>query len=256
MPPSAWAIAWPSASPARASASPARAAPSSSSARCSRSCGAATTRGSDAAISRAPFERALVALVGAALRVERLGAVCERVERRADGLGARKVERQVDVVDDRREVRAAAAADDAADPGCARRSSASTRRPSRSSAPTRPAVRTRPTRPAPCRWPSRRRPRARRRRRRGTSIRSDGISDQRANMRQVEAIPALARDEQRPFDAELGEHAGQLRERPADDQDAGSVEPRADHCSGARSRANSRKARVLRVSARPLERTR
>ena len=52
-------------------------------------------------------------------------------------------------------------------------------------------------------------------------------------------VPARARDEERPLDPELGEHRGQLGERPADDH-------------GSRSRANSTNARAARVSARPL----
>ena len=77
-------------------------APRRSPVRASRSCGSSTTRGSAAAISSAPASALASRLALRPLDVERLGAVRERVHRRADGLRARQVERQLDVVDDPR----------------------------------------------------------------------------------------------------------------------------------------------------------
>ena len=47
------------------------------------------------------FERALVCRLVSPRDVEGLGAVRERVQRRADGLSPRQLEREVDLVDDR-----------------------------------------------------------------------------------------------------------------------------------------------------------
>src|SRR5439155_16418339 len=54
--------------------------------------------------------------------------------------------------------------------------------------------------------------------------------------------PPLARDEERPPDAQLGEHGGQFAQPPPDDHD------------GRCSRANATNARAARVSLRPLAR--
>src|SRR6266705_1284492 len=54
--------------------------------------------------------------------------------------------------------------------------------------------------------------------------------------------PPLARNQQRPPDAQLGEHGGQLAQAPPDDHD------------GSCSRANATNARAARVSLRPLAR--
>ena len=78
--------------------------------RASRSCGAATTRGSHSPISRAPVERVRVGRRVVPFRVHRLGAVGERVHRRPDGLLARQRQRQLRLVDGAAEMRARAAA--------------------------------------------------------------------------------------------------------------------------------------------------
>ena len=215
--------------------------------RASRSAGVSTTRGSHVRDELRALERVLVRLRVVPVRVQRLGAVRERVHRRADGLRPRQAERQPDVVDDaggcarRRRRRASAAA------GRARRSTASTPRPSTSSGPRR-AARAPPPR-SPCRGRSRCRRRRRRRRRARdrppprcapTAPRSSGRPARTA----ARAVPARARDEERRLvHAELVEHLREQRD----------VAPADDHAS--RSRAKSTNACATRVSARPVERT-
>ena len=249
---------------------PACAAPRESSSRASRSCGASTTRGRQRAISAAPSSAQLVALRVVALAVERLGAVRERVQRGPDGLGARQVERQADVVDDRGRVRAAAAADD---PPVGRANAvdrSSTPRPSTSSAPRRAAgplcaeaalpvsiAEPPPTASEPVRLG--RRPRSASE---GTSVHQPTCG------RSSDAAQRAARDQERPLDAELGERrraarratSGRSRQplaREVDERAGGAASRSGPLARTSRSRAPARAPRPApRRACRRRDRTR
>ena len=211
--------------------------------RAPRSAGSSTTRGSERGDQRRALERARVARVVPAAHVERLGAVRERVHRRADrarraaGRASARRRRRSRRGSRRRRRRPSAGR------ACGPRTSASTRRRSTSSAPRRPAS------PVAADAGLRgvdRRAAADREERVGVGRNLDPVRRHlrpAGDARHVERVPARARDEERPLEPELGEHRRQLGERPAD-----------DHAS--RGRANSTNACAARVSARPLARTR
>ena len=174
--------------------------------------------------------------------IEGLGTVGERVQRRAHRLGPRQVEREAGVVDDPLDPGAAAPADDPAIRGA----HTEARRPLGAGVGRRHR--------------DERQPAGRRRRLRGVdrgaaADREDPVGA-RSHLDPVgrnlrpnpgkrepdEALPARARDEERPLDPECLEHTGQLVERPADDH-------------ARRPRANSTNDRLARVSARPAART-
>ena len=187
-------------------------------------------------------ERERVALGGASLHVQRLRAVRERVQRRPRGDVERQVERQADVVDDPDRVRTGAAA--LHDP--VRRADAVERRPLRARIGRRNVddrlVRLGGGELAGVD-------------RRAAADREEPVCGDRnlhamrrhlgppLDVRQIEDLPACARDHERPLDPRLRQHRRQVVEAPADDHER-------------RSRANAVNARAARVSARPDARTR
>ena len=192
------------------------------------------------------LERVLVRVLVVAVRVQRLRAVGERVHRRPHRLLARKTDREADVVDDAAEPSAAPAPAHAP----TRVAHAEERRPLRARVRRRDGDE---------RHSRRRRDRlaeidraaaadgddtVARRRRRLVDARGRHLVPARGRLeRQLERIPACARDEERRADTELVAHFCEQRDRsPAD-----------DHCASLL-RAKSTNACATRVSARPLER--
>ena len=205
----------------------------------------ASTRGSALAISARAGERLLVALGVAVLDVERLGAVRERVQRRAGRHVARQVERQLDVVDDPDGPRPAAAALRSRGRASGCRSASSTRRRSRSSARARAAVRSPPTRTCRCRSPSRRR---RARMPSGAGGHLDAVATAPPSSarrgRQVERrASAGSRSANGRSIPSLGEHLGQLGERSSGRSRAAAPA----RTRGTRGRRASRRGRLART---------
>src|SRR5512132_2417359 len=195
-------------------------------------------RGGD---QRRALARGSIGLLVSRRVIEGFGGMRERVERRPDGGVARQVERQLRLVDDAGELRAAAAAPHAP----VRIADAEERRPlgarvRRRHGHEREAARGRDRLRGVDRAAAAHSDHAVDALRRLDPVGRDLLPARRRV--DAELVPARAGNEKRAADSELAEEAGQLMEAPADDH-------------GTFSRANSTNASATRLGVRPVERT-